>query len=58
LTTALISNPGAARASNSPGFSHGSDRVICKRIEILRVFSFRIAGSTFVIDEGTNILGR
>src|SRR4029453_12266920 len=33
LTTALISNPGAARASYSPGFSHGSHGVICERIE-------------------------
>jgi hypothetical protein len=37
LTTALVSNPGAAGASNPPRFSHGGHGIICERIEILRV---------------------
>src|SRR5205814_8720704 len=58
LATALISNPGAARASNSLRFSHGSHGVICECIEILRVFAVRSAGSAFVVDERANIFGR
>src|SRR6266487_2845944 len=58
LTTALISDPGGARASNSLRFPHGSHDVICECIEILRVFAFRAAGPAFVINEGANILGR
>src|SRR6266545_3823827 len=58
LTTPLISNPGAARASDSPGFPHGSDGVIRERIEILRIFAVRSAGPPFVIDESADILGR
>src|SRR5882724_5590857 len=58
LATALISNPGAAPASNSLRFSHGSHGVICERIEILRVFAARSAGSAFVVDERANIFGR
>src|SRR5262245_65107485 len=58
LTTALISDPGAASTRNPPGFSHGSHDVICQDIEILRVFAFGLAGSSFIIDEGAKILGR
>jgi hypothetical protein len=57
LTTALISDPGAACASNSLRFPHSRDGVICQRIEILRVFAVRSAGSAFVVNEGANILG-
>src|SRR6266446_65877 len=56
LTAALISDPGTARTSNSLRLPHTSHGVICKRIEILRVFAFRAAGSSFVINEGANIL--
>src|SRR4030095_10737670 len=38
LTSALISNPRAARACNSLRLSHGSHGVVCEGIEILRVF--------------------
>src|SRR5262245_13439345 len=58
LTTALVSDPGTAPASNSPRFPHSGNGVICERIEILRVFAFRATGSPFVINVGTNILGR
>src|SRR6266487_619935 len=58
LTTALISNPDAARASDSPGFPHGSNGVIRERIEILRIFAVRSAGPAFVINESANVLGR
>src|SRR5215475_10814314 len=58
LTTALISDPGATCTGNPPGFSRGSHDVICQDIEILRVFTFGLAGSAFVIDEGAYILGR
>src|SRR5213080_3001012 len=54
LTAALISNPRAALASNSLRFSRGSDGIICESIEILRVFTFRGAGSAFVINEDAN----
>src|SRR5262245_46338221 len=58
LTTTLISDPGAASASNSLRFPHSRRGVICECIEILRVFACRLAGSAFVIHEGANILGR
>src|SRR6266480_1084561 len=58
LATALISDPGAAPARDSLRFSHGSDGVIRKRLEILRICALRAAGSAFVIDESANILGR
>ena len=58
LAATLISDPGAARASNSIRFPHGSDGVMCERIEILRIFAFLAAGSPFVINEGANILRR
>ena len=58
LTAALISNPGAARTSNSPGVPHGSDGVIREHIEILRIFAFHAAGPAFVINEDANILSR
>src|SRR5581483_3572572 len=57
LTTALISNPGTALTGNSLRFAHGSHSVVCERIEILRVFAFGAAGSSFVINEGANIFG-
>src|SRR5436190_5602796 len=58
LTTTLISDPGTAGASNSLGFPHGSDGVIRERIEILRIFAVRSAGSAFVINECANVRGR
>src|SRR5437868_15233010 len=58
LATALISDPSAPCARNSFRFSHGRDGIICESIEILRVFTFRGAGSAFVINEGVNIFLR
>src|ERR1700756_1363015 len=58
LATALISDPGAPCGRNSLRFSHGSDGVVCEFFEILRVIAGRAAGPTFIINEGTNILGR
>src|SRR5580700_7888554 len=57
LTPTLISDSGTAGASNLLRFPHGSDGVIRERIEILRIFALRSAGSAFVINEGANILG-
>src|SRR5207302_6911361 len=58
LATALISDPGAPCARNSLRFSHRSDGVVCECFEILCVLAHRAAGPTFIINEGTNILGR
>src|ERR1700756_838185 len=58
LATALISDPGAPCARNSLRFLHGSDGVVCECFEILRVVAGRAAGPTFIINEGTHLLGR
>src|SRR5437773_12541622 len=58
LTTALISDPGAPPTRNSLRFPHRSDGVIRERLEILRIFSLRAAGSAVVMYERANILGR